>query len=81
MSYRVGLVRTGTGPADFERFVIEELNRIAAAFEETVSNPVTLYKAEPKRVLNRIVAADGASWDPGSGAGLYYWDGAAWAKL
>jgi hypothetical protein len=28
-----------------------------------------------------IVVADGASWNPGSGAGTYEYKGGAWAKL
>ena len=25
--------------------------------------------------------ADGTGWDPGSGAGLYYWNGSAWTFI
>lgn len=41
----------------------------------------TLY-APPGRVLEgMIVKADGASWNPGGGAGVYAFDGGAWIKL
>lgn len=67
--------------ADFDRYVLEELQRISAAFEQVVSNPVTVYRSEPKRIPYSVVGADGTNWDPGSGAGLYYYDGASWVKL
>ena len=28
-----------------------------------------------------LVYADGVAWDPGSGAGYYRWDGAAWIYI
>jgi hypothetical protein len=28
-----------------------------------------------------IVYADGTDWDPGSGAGLYYYNGSAWVLI
>lgn len=41
----------------------------------------TLY-AEPKRVFEgMIVKADGTTWDPGSGAGVYAYIGSAWVSL
>ncbi len=41
----------------------------------------TLY-SEPKRLLDgMIVKADGTTWNPGSGAGVYVYRGAAWHLL
>lgn len=41
----------------------------------------TLY-GEPKRLLDgMIVKADGTTWNPGSGAGVYVYRGAAWHLL
>lgn len=41
----------------------------------------TLYAA-PKRIFDgQIVKADGTTWNPGSGAGIYARVGAAWVKL
>lgn len=38
--------------------------------------------SEPGRVLEgMLVKADGTTWDPGSGAGVYVRDGGAWIKL
>lgn len=34
-----------------------------------------------KRRTGMVVYADGTTWDPGSGAGIYTWDGAAWVFL
>ena len=81
MSYKPNPIMGGTPQVEFNRFLLDELQRISAAFEQVLQNPVTVYKSEPKRVLNLVVAADGTSWNPGGGAGLYYWSGAAWTKL
>lgn len=40
--------------------------------------------AEPvpsDKVAGMVVYADGATWNPGSGAGIYRWSGAAWVFL
>lgn len=38
--------------------------------------------AEPKKKATRmLVYADGTNWNPGSGAGYYFWSGAAWVPL
>lgn len=38
--------------------------------------------SEPGRVLEgMLVKADGTTWNPGSGAGVYVRDGGAWIKL
>jgi hypothetical protein len=38
--------------------------------------------AEPAApTVPMIVYADGTTWDPGSGQGYYYWNGATWAPL
>lgn len=38
--------------------------------------------AEPKRVFDGlIVHADGTTWNPGSGGGIYVRSGGAWVKL
>ena len=36
---------------------------------------------EPERVEGRLAFADGASWNPGAGRGLYCFEGTAWRKL
>lgn len=41
----------------------------------------TLYAAPTKFRTGSIVLADGTTWDPGSGAGVYYYNGSAWVFL
>ncbi len=58
--------------------------RIFNAFKvvETPQIRITLSYAEPsKKTIGDIVNADGTYWNPGSGAGLYEYDGTTWNKL
>ena len=61
----------------------EELNKIAQAME--TADPFitldTLYAAPTKYREGTIVKADGTTWNPGSGAGVYCMRGAAWTFL
>lgn len=61
----------------------EELNKIAQAME--TADPFitldTLYAAPTKYREGTIVKADGTTWNPGSGAGVYCRRGAAWTFL
>ena len=57
------------------------------AVDQRLSQPMdyialkTLYAA-PKRIFDgMIVKADGTTWNPGSGAGIYAMVGASWVKL
>ena len=60
-----------------------ELNKIAQAIE--TADPFmtldTLYAAPKKYREGMIVKADGATWNPGSGAGVYCYRAAAWRFL
>ena len=60
-----------------------ELGRLALEFSQPADYLAlnTLYAA-PKRIFDgMIIKADGATWNPGSGAGVYAYVGGAWAKL
>lgn len=61
----------------------EELAKIAQAME--TADPFftldTLYAAPNKYREGTIVKADGTTWDPGSGAGVYCYRGGAWHFL
>ena len=61
----------------------EELNKIAQAME--TADPFmtldTLYAAPKKYREGTIVKADGTTWNPGSGAGVYCRRGGAWTFL
>lgn len=61
----------------------QELQNIAAALQSPVDGVVfkTLY-AEPSRLYDGLtVKADGTTWNPGSGSGVYTYYGASWNKL
>ena len=76
MSYR----RTGV-PAD--PVVAQELDRVALSLAQPMDYIAlkTLYAA-PRRIFDGMtVLADGTTWNPGSGAGVYTYYGAAWNKL
>lgn len=60
-----------------------ELNKIAQAME-TANERLTLdmlHKAPTKYRDGTIVLADGTDWNPGAGAGVYCYYGAAWHLL
>lgn len=63
--------------------VQEELNKIAQAME--TADPFmtldTLYAAPKKYREGTIVKADGTTWNPGSGAGVYCYRAGAWRFL
>lgn len=69
--------------ATFSQAVREEFIRLA----QTLSGPVefamlkTLYTVPSKLIEGMIVKADGTSWNPGSGAGIYAYRGGAWTFL
>ena len=64
-------------------WLLQELNRIANGFTiagQTTNLPV-LTEEPAKRVTGQLVFADGTSWNPGSGRGLYYYDTNAWTFI
>jgi hypothetical protein len=40
-----------------------------------------LHEAPPKPREGRVAYADGTNWNPGSGAGVYVYNGMSWVKL
>lgn len=71
-------------PDAYDRQWLEqEFHNIRASMFEPVESVrlKTLY-ASPSRIYeDMIVLADGTSWNPGSGAGVYARVGGAWTKL
>lgn len=66
--------------SDIKRWVHINFQRLAASML-TAHDFNTIITA-PKNVARGMVRdADGTGWDPGSGAGLYWYDGSAWVKL
>ena len=66
--------------ANLTEWMHRELQRVSDAVDQVHDHNVE--HAEPARPREGMVRyADGTDWDPASGEGLYYYDGAAWAKL
>jgi hypothetical protein len=59
---------------DLRRWATQELQRVADASAQTPTIPV-LFAAPAKPVTGQLALADGTAWNPGSGRGLYYYDG------
>lgn len=69
-------------PAQLPRFLREELLRLKAAYDALADgfDPVCYEApAKPRDGMRRY--ADGTQWDPGSGRGLYRYDGTTWNFL
>jgi hypothetical protein len=78
MFYSIGPI-----PADAAPWIARELRAIAEAIAGGVPFVKfdTLY-AQPKKIAEGLtVKADGATWNPGSGAGVYCYRGGAWRFL
>jgi hypothetical protein len=69
-------------PAQLPRWLQEEVNKIKAAYDALAEgfDPV-VYAPPPKPRQGMRRYADGTQWNPGSGAGLYRYDGTAWRYL
>lgn len=75
-------------PANIEQlsaFLQEELVRLAGELRGTqtlqVLQFVVLHNAPEKPRQGMVVYADGTNWNPGSGEGLYRYDGTTWNYL
>ena len=60
-----------------------ELGRLAMEFAQPGDYiALTTLYAAPKRIFDgMIVKADGTTWNPGAGAGVYAYVGSSWVKL
>lgn len=68
----------------FRVFLLNELRKIAQESSRINTEEVQFYvhHAEPiKKEAGLAVYADGTDWDPGSGKGLYEYDGSSWNYL
>lgn len=82
MTYQVGNIASSS-LLELAESLRAELERLALQLSQpTESLALTTLYAAPKRIYEgMIVKADGTTWDPGSGAGVYSRIGAAWVKL
>ena len=70
-------------PQALAGFLRLELQRIAQEFtdEQEFVKLRTLYAAPVRIEEGMVVRADGTTWNPGSGAGIYARIAGAWVKL
>ena len=78
MAYTLGNI-----PADAPQWLVNELRKLQEAMNGAVNGVVltTLYAVPKKLVDGLTVKADGTTWNPGGGAGVYTYYGGAWNKL
>lgn len=72
-----------TNPADLPEYLRTEQAKIAQAMETKTERVTyeTLYSAPKKYGDGTTVKADGTTWNPGSGSGLYIYRDSAWHLL
>jgi hypothetical protein len=69
-------------PAQMPRFMREELAKLKAAYDALAAGfDTVVYAAPPKPRAGMRRNADGVQWNPGSGGGLYRYDGTTWRFL
>jgi hypothetical protein len=69
-------------PAQMQRYLREELMRIKAMFDALAAGHLDKTYAPPAKPRDGDTRyADGTLWNPGSGAGFYYFNGAIWKLL
>lgn len=69
-------------PQQLQRFLREELAKISVAVNRVADGYDSVTYVEPDKPRDGMRRnADGVQWDPGSGKGLYRFDGVAWNFL
>lgn len=69
-------------PAQLQRFLREELNRLQAAINAVADGFLPVVYAPPDKPRDGAIRnADGSSWNPGSGPGLYRFGAGTWHFL
>lgn len=75
----------GIVPANAEQmrqFLQDELEKIRMGFELVSLGHLTVTHVAPtKPRKGDIRYADGSDWNPGTGTGIYYYNGSAWVEL
>jgi hypothetical protein len=62
--------------------VNSELLRISQVLNDLTEDVFTIYYAEPEKPrVGMVKNADGVEWNPGGGAGLYFYNGNQWILL
>lgn len=81
--YRPRLIPAGLDLAGLSAFLQQELQNISTAQQDELDSTrlKTLYAAPSRIYEGMLVKADGTTWNPGSGAGIYARVSSAWVKL
>lgn len=69
---------------DLVVYVSGELDRLSGVLQEVQVDYIQFnvhYAAPDKPVVGQVYYADGTSWNPGTGEGLYLYTSAGWSKL
>ena len=67
---------------DFGLYLVTELKRLGSILYNQATFRLERVHAEPKRPrIGDIRYADGTDWNPGSGEGVYLFDGTSWTKF
>lgn len=83
----LGTVAYAPNPApydtsDLPRYLYTELERIAAAINLLALGHLDVTYVSPEKPRQGDIRyADGTQWNPGSGAGMYYYNGTAWTFI
>ena len=70
--------------SEMGRFLLEELQKISAAINALALGHLDMVSVAPTKPRDGDIRyADGTSWNPGSGKGIYYYklSGPAWVLL
>lgn len=84
MAYKAPPSIPNTDDPGFRVFLLNELRKIAQESSRITTEEVQFYvhHAEPiKKDKGLVVYADGTDWNPGSGGGLYEYNGTSWTAL
>ena len=69
-------------PADLPRYLRDELWRISGAMQALAAGQLDETAIAPSKPrIGNVRLANGTSWNPGSGAGVYCYYGSAWHFL
>lgn len=79
-SYTPGV--SPSNPYQLRLFVDDELRKVAAALALLSDGHIDKTYSPPSKPRDGDIRyADGASWDPGGGSGIYFYNGSSWVKL
>lgn len=83
MAYQPEPIGSNPTIAQLVDYLVRELARVGGALQAIEDGDVlpmlTAAPAKPRE--GRLAIADGTSWNPGSGKGLYEYRASAWVKL